>query len=262
MLSVKSISKSFYNYPCLHQISFQLDRGLSFIILGQSGVGKSVLLKIIAGLMGADEGAISLPTQNIGMLFQKNALFDSLTVAENLNFTLKERTNLNALERQEKINYFLNAVGLANTNELFPESLSGGMQKRLAIARALIVEPEILLCDEPTAGLDPITSRMICDLLNNLRKKMNTTLVVVTSDVMRAYQLADRIGLLIREPQGATLYDAGTCEQARNSTHPAMVQFLTGNANGPLTVNEPISRFQKKNLTGISITEHIDVDWF
>jgi phospholipid/cholesterol/gamma-HCH transport system ATP-binding protein len=169
-----------------------------------------------------------------------------ILVFENLNFTLQERTSLSPGQRKNKIKKFLEWVELSDAIWKFPDELSGGMQKRLGIARALIVEPEIILYDEPTAGLDPITSRMIADLILRLRKELGTTLVTVTSDVNRAFQLADRIEFLTKstdntdsyagsdystantEHVGATLKNAGTPEQTRASTDPFIQRFLRG----------------------------------
>lgn len=235
MISVKNVSKRFSAQPVLHQLDFEVPRGDSFVILGQSGVGKSVLLKILANLIAPDQGTVTIDSRNIGMLFQKNALFDSLTVHDNLEFPLRERTGLAQAERESEIEKFLEWVGLPGTGRLFPEELSGGMQKRLGIARALIVRPDVLFYDEPTAGLDPITSRVIAELMLRLKDELKTTIVVVTSDVMRAYQLADRIGLLFRGPGGATLAHAGTPAEAKTSQDPAIQQFLQGLTQGPLT---------------------------
>lgn len=235
MIHCHNVSKRFLESPILKDITFEVQSGSSLVILGQSGVGKSVLLKILAQLILPDAGRASLKTKNIGMLFQKNALFDSSTVFENLEFPLRERTRLKSKERIEKIKKFLSWVELSGSEDKFPHELSGGMQKRLGIARALIVEPEVLFYDEPTAGLDPITSRMIIDLILRLKKEFHTTLVSVTSDVLRAYQLADRIGLLMKTPEGAVLLDAGAPAQAQLSKDPAIHQFLKGLIDGPLT---------------------------
>ncbi|MBI3558529.1 MAG: ATP-binding cassette domain-containing protein, partial [Deltaproteobacteria bacterium] len=148
----------------------------------------------------------------------------------------------------------------------FPDELSGGMQKRLGIARALIVEPEVLFYDEPTAGLDPITSRVIAELMLRLKAEFGTTVVVVTSDVMRAYQLADKIGVLIHKPDGAILTQAGTPSQAKASKDPAIQQFLQGLTHGPLTAHPEVLRPLPDALgecdIGRSITERFDVDYF
>ena len=266
MISVRGVSKRFYTQPILNRVSFEVGKGESLVILGQSGVGKSVLLKILAKLIAPDQGEVRIETRNIGMLFQKNALFDSLTVQDNLEFPLRERTSLSRADRRKKALQFLEWVGLANTGHQFPDELSGGMQKRLGIARALIVEPEVLFYDEPTAGLDPITSRVIAELMLRLKKEFGTTLVVVTSDVMRAYQLADHIGVLIKKPAGAELTMAGTPAQARVCKDPAIQQFLQGLTQGPLTALaeefHPLPDALGECLIGRSLTERFDVDYF
>jgi len=261
MIHVDNISKTFALMPILKNVSFSVEKAKSFVVLGQSGVGKSVLLKILAGLIQPDEGRVHLDSRDIGMLFQKNALFDSLTVFENLEFPLRERTTLSANDRKTEIKKFLEWVGLPNTEQQFPDELSGGMQKRLGIARALIVKPEILFYDEPTAGLDPITSRIIADLILRLKKEFGTTIVVVTSDVLRAYQLGDHIGLLIPNPNGACLLQAGTPNEAKASRVPEIHQFLSGLTHGPLTDTAANPIIAKQNI-GTSLTERFDVDFF
>ncbi len=235
MIEVSQVARSFVGQTVLRSVSFQVEAAKTYVVLGQSGVGKSVLLKVLAGLLSPDEGHVRIGTRSIGMLFQKNALFDSFTVRENLEFPLREKTPLKAADRSQKISQFLDWVGLSGTENLFPSELSGGMQKRLGIARALIVEPEVILYDEPTAGLDPITSRMIIELIMRLRNQLGTTVVTVTSDVLRAYQMADCIGLLVKGPHGATLLEAGSPDQTRNSPDASIQQFIKGLTKGPLT---------------------------
>lgn len=235
MIQVTQLSKWFPSQPVLYRVSFSVEEGQSYVILGQSGIGKSVLLKTLARLIEPDEGFAEIKTRNLGMVFQKNALFDSLSVFENLDFTLRERTTETPGERRKKIQTYLDWVELGNTAKLMPSELSGGMQKRLAIARALIVEPQVVLYDEPTAGLDPITSRLIADLILRLKKETNATIVTVTSDVLRAFQLADRVGLLVRGEEGAELLDIGTPDMARASGDARVQQFLKGQTKGPLT---------------------------
>lgn len=199
--------------------------------MGPSGQGKSVFLKTIAGLFVPDKGQITLKSKNIGMLFQKNALFDSLTVEENLLFPLKERQGLIGAKARAKAQLFLQAVGLAGSEKQYPDEISGGMQKRLGIARALIVEPEILLYDEPTAGLDPITSRMIAELIKKLGAERATTSITVTNDVRRAFQLGDRVFLLAQ----GQLLGGGTPDEMKNEKSEAIKQFISGSRQGPLT---------------------------
>jgi phospholipid/cholesterol/gamma-HCH transport system ATP-binding protein len=212
-------------------LSLHVARGESIVILGPSGSGKSVLLKIMAGLILPDRGTVRIESKNLGMLFQKNALFDSLSVEENLLFPLRERLGVSGSQAQARVTELLSAVKLQGNEKLFPNELSGGMQKRLGIARALVVNPEVILYDEPTAGLDPITSRTIAEMIDLLRKKNGSTIVTVTNDVYRAYQLADRIFLLAR----GKLVEGGTPDEVRATTCPELKQFVNGLQEGPLT---------------------------
>jgi phospholipid/cholesterol/gamma-HCH transport system ATP-binding protein len=230
MIQTRGLSKRFEDWV-FRNISFEVPQGKSVVILGPSGGGKSVLLKVLAGLLPADEGDFKIETSNLGMLFQKNALFDSFTVLENLLFPLRERRGLVG-EAAKKISLdMLASVGLSEAQNQFPDEISGGMQKRLGIARALVVEPELILYDEPTAGLDPITSRTIADLIIRLREKQKSTLLIVTNDVHRAYQLGDEIYLLAE----GELIRAGTPQQTRDSREPRIHQFMLGLKTGPLT---------------------------
>ena len=180
--------------------------------------------------MSPDEG-IGVQSKNVGMLFQKNALFDSLTVEENLLFPLKERKAVIGEPARARAEHFFEAVGLAGNQKLYPDEISGGMQKRLGIARALIVEPEVILYDEPTAGLDPITSRTIADLIRDLRKEAGSTLVTVTNDMQRAYQIGDRIFLLAQ----GRLLEGGTPAEVQATKNEELRQFIYGLKQGPLT---------------------------
>jgi phospholipid/cholesterol/gamma-HCH transport system ATP-binding protein len=214
-------------------LSLNVARGESIAILGPSGSGKSVLLKIMAGLITPDQGTVRVESKNLGMLFQKNALFDSLSVEENLSFPLRERLGIRGSEADDRINELLRAVQLNGSEKLFPNELSGGMQTRLGIARALIVNPEVIFYDEPTAGLDPITSRKIAEMIGSLQKKRGSTIVTVTNDVHRAYQLADRIFLLAQ----GRLIEGGSPDQVRETNLPELKQFVNGLQEGPLTGN-------------------------
>ncbi len=232
--------------PVLRQISLQLEKGLKLVLIGPSGSGKSVLLKLIAGLIEPSEGEVWVSGVNIhqctpqereslslrmGMLFQRNALFDSLTVGENVAFPLREVKGLSEAEIRQKVEYFLQAVGLEASVNLYPSEISGGMQKRLGIARALALDPEIILYDDPTAGLDPITSRKIIDLICDLQREKSSTLIAVTNDMARAYQLADQIALV--EGGGVSL--SGTVEETKRHPDPRVQQFIRGQLQGPLT---------------------------
>ncbi len=216
-------------------LNLHVARSESVAIIGPSGGGKSVLLRLIAGLMPTTEGSVRVASKDLGMLFQRNALFDSFTVEENLLFPLRERKGIVGAEAQARATEFLEAVGLRGNERLHPDELSGGMQKRLGIARALIVEPEVILYDEPTAGLDPITSRAIADLIRKLRApragRAGMTIVCVTNDIQRAYQIGDRVCLLAQ----GSLRDGGTPEQVQATRDPALRQFIFGLESGPLT---------------------------
>lgn len=235
MIRVNGVGKQFNSSAGPAWVFRKLDLSVaareSVVLIGPSGGGKSVLLKMIAGLLEPDEGTIELQSKNIGMLFQRNALFDSFTVEENLLFPMKERLGLEGRAARDKALRFLKAVGLNGSEHLFPNEISGGMQKRLGIARALVVEPEIILYDEPTAGLDPITSRTIAELIRSLREETKSTLVTVTNDMHRAYQLADRILLLAQ----GRLIEGGSPAQVQQSGEPMLRQFIYGLTQGPLT---------------------------
>lgn len=230
MIELRGVGKQFEERWVFRDISLTVAPQESVVLMGPSGGGKSVLLKTIAGLLRPSEGEVKLGSENIGMLFQKNALFDSLTVEENLLFPLHERKYPKE-EAKDRSQHFLEAVGLKGCEDQFPDEISGGMQKRLGIARALVVEPEIILYDEPTAGLDPITSKVIADLILKLRKEVGSTLLTVTNDVQRAYQLGDRICLLAQ----GKLTLGGSPKEVANSTSPSMRQFIYGLQTGPLT---------------------------
>jgi phospholipid/cholesterol/gamma-HCH transport system ATP-binding protein len=231
MITLHRIGKQFEDRWIFRDVELAVREKESVALVGPSGGGKSVLLKLVAGLLHPDEGHITLGSRNVGMLFQKNALFDSFTVEENLLFPLKERKGIIGAEAKKRAAHFLEEVGLKGNEKLYPDEISGGMQKRLGIARALIVEPEILLYDEPTAGLDPITSRKIADLIRLLRQEVGSTLLTVTNDMQRAYQIGDRVCLLAR----GQLLDGGTPEQVQASEDPGLRQFIYGLKQGPLT---------------------------
>ena len=231
MISLENLGKHFQGGWIFQKLDLEIKERESIVILGPSGSGKSVLLKVIAGLLKADEGKIHLQTENVGMLFQKNALFDSFTVEENLLFPLKERLGIIGNEAKEKVTHFLASVGLEGTQELYPDEISGGMQKRLGIARALIVEPQVILYDEPTAGLDPITSKTIIDLIHSLKIEMQSTLITITNDLQRAYQIGDRLFLLAQ----GKLIAGGTPAQVQATQNAEFRQFIYGLQDGPLT---------------------------
>jgi phospholipid/cholesterol/gamma-HCH transport system ATP-binding protein len=245
-IQVKDLTLKFGNEVILDKISLDIAEGESFVIVGPSGHGKSVLLKTFAGLIAPTSGTVSVRGQDwqklagvsrqellckLGMLFQKNALFDSLKVGENVAFPLQEVTALDSGAINRKVDLFLEAVGIPHAKDLFPDEISGGMQKRLGIARALALDPEIIFYDDPTAGLDPITSRKIIELILDLRRKNNSTIVTITNDMNRAYQLADRIGMVVDRELVVT----GSPEDTQKHQDQRVHQFVRGELLGPLT---------------------------
>ena len=219
------------------------------VIIGRSGCGKSVLLKHIMAILEPDEGDILIDGRSmftmapgeqdqcrlqLGMLFQGAALFDSLTVRENVGFSLFEHTKLSDNVIDQKVREKLGLVGLTGIEELMPASLSGGMKKRVGLARAICNEPKSILYDEPTTGLDPINADVINDLILRMQKQLKVLSVVVTHDMTSAYKVADRIAMLYQGKIIAT----GTPDEIKHSKDPIVQQFITGSAHGPITDNE------------------------
>lgn len=246
-IQIRDLLLQFDSEPLLRTHEFTVERGEIFVVIGPSGHGKSVLLKCMAGILAPQKGevlinGVNLYAQNeearakimrkMGMLFQKNALFDSLTVAENVAFPLREVTSRGEKEIQEIVDFFLEAVGISHARDLFPSEISGGMQKRLGIARALALDPEEIFYDDPTAGLDPTTSRKIIQLILDMQRKKKSTVVAITNDMARAYQMADRIGMVV----GGELIVTGTVAQTKAHQDPRVHQFISGELNGPLMV--------------------------
>ena len=210
-----------------------------YVIIGPSGCGKSVLLKNIVGLLKPVSGEILVDWTNvigagrkqlgdirkrIGFLFQHSALFDSMTIEENLGFPLFQHTNLSYKEIRKKVDEKLEIVGMPGINNKKPSELSGGMQKRASLARTIILEPDYILYDEPTTGLDPIMSRVIDDLINDLNSRLGITSIVVTHDMKSAFRIADRMGFLY----GGKLITEGTPEEISNTDDEILKQFIQG----------------------------------
>ncbi len=244
-LELISVTQTFGAEEVLSNVSLSVLQGERIAIIGPSGQGKSTLLKLMAGLIKPSRGEIQIESKNfhrlesqekqnllcrMGMLFQKNALFDSLTVGENIAFPLREAAAVSADEISRKVKSGLESVGIGHAELLFPDEISGGMQKRLGIARAQALNPDILFYDDPTAGLDPITSRKIVDLIIELQQKKVSTVLVVTNEMARAFQVGQRIWFV----EGGTVTDLGSPEQAKRSTDAKVKQFLKGDATGPL----------------------------
>lgn len=245
VIELKKLSVQFSGEKILDEVSLSIQSGAKVVIIGPSGQGKTVLLKTIATLIEPKSGDLFLrgrawrqlsreaqqnELRKMGMLFQKNALFDSMTVAENIAFPLRETTSLSEPEVAAKVTEFLDAVGLLSSASLYPDEISGGMQKRLGIARALALDPEIIFYDDPTAGLDPITSKKIIDLIINLQKKKSSTVIVVTNDMNRAFQIADDIYMVVDHK----VLHTGNVSQTKNHQDERVQQFIKGQAEGPL----------------------------
>jgi phospholipid/cholesterol/gamma-HCH transport system ATP-binding protein len=242
---IDSISKRLGKVQVLRGVSLNVAPGESVVIIGRSGTGKSVLLKHVVGLMWPDAGTvrvdgIDVPSlhdkellelrKRMGMLFQGGALFDSLTVGENVGLPLREHTKVAEAQVNLVVKEKLHLVGLEGVEEMRPSNLSGGMKKRAALARALALNPEIMLYDEPTTGLDPITADLINRLIRRLQERLKITSITVTHDMRSAYHIADRIAML----HEGRIHAIGTPAEIQATTDPAVRQFIEGSAEGPL----------------------------
>ncbi len=238
-VQVRSLSKSFGEQKVLDGINLDVAQGETLSVLGRSGTGKSVLLKLIIGLHKPDSGSIRVHGQEVtglplkplneirkklGFLFQQAALYDSLTVEENVAFPLRRHSKMSDEERNERVHELLTSVGMDQDAHKIPAEISGGMQKRVGLARALALEPDILLFDEPTAGLDPITAAEIDDLILQLQKERNMTSIVVTHDIHGARAISHRLALM---RDGQILIE-GTFEDLQKSRDTFVTQFLSG----------------------------------
>ena len=238
VIEINNLRKSFGSQEVLKNVSLKLFDGENLAVLGKSGTGKSVLIKCIVGLLVADGGTIKVFDKNvtelnreemaglrtkIGFLFQSGALYDSMTVKQNLEFPLRRiRKNLSAKERDEKIIEVLENVGLADALHKMPSQLSGGMRKRISLARTIVVDPMIMLYDEPTTGLDPVTSDEISLLINEVQKKYKTSSMIITHDIKCALSTADRI-IMLKEGE---VYREGKVNEFKNSTDPFINSFF------------------------------------
>ncbi|MDP8259409.1 MAG: ABC transporter ATP-binding protein [Candidatus Gygaella obscura] len=246
MIELINIEKSFGAHRVLNGASLKIKKGETKVIIGRSGCGKSVLLKHIVGILKPNNGEVLVGGTNvarlgakelnqvrkkIGMVFQGGALFDSLNVAENVGFSYFEHTKMSRDEIIKKVEDSLSLVELYGIGALMPSELSGGMKKRVSLARAICSRPEIILYDEPTTGVDPITAAAINELIKNLHDKLQVTSIVVTHDMTSAYYVADSIAMLY---QGKIIAE-GTPTEIQNTDHPVVKQFITGAAEGPIT---------------------------
>lgn len=248
MIEIKTLCKSFDDNHVFRGLDLSVERGESHVVIGRSGEGKSVLLKHICGLMRPDSGSVSVcqhdiindrkalrwVRRNVAMVFQMAALFDSLTVFENVAFYWLEHGGKTMGELERLVSELLEEVDMPNTEHLMPSEISGGMRKRVGLARALATEPQVILYDEPTTGLDPVTSEVINELMNRTNEKRGLTSVVITHDMNSAYTVGSRISMLY---EGQIIF-TGEPEEVRTSDHPVVNQFVNGLAHGPITSHE------------------------
>lgn len=250
MIRISGLKKRFGPKVVLDGVDLSIERGETRVVIGRSGEGKSVLIKHIIGLLEPDEGTVEVDgirldwrkreslvrvRSMVGMLFQGAALFDSLNVHDNVAFALVEQGRLGSAEIDRIVQEKLELVNLPGVGHLMPAELSGGMKKRVGLARALAAGPQVMLYDEPTTGLDPINADAINKLLHDMQRKLEVTSVVVTHDMTSAYEVADRISML----HLGRIIETGTPEEIRATGNPLVRQFVLGLAEGPITA-EPL----------------------
>ncbi len=234
LVKLENVHKSLGGREILKEISFSVDEGETFAIVGFSGTGKSTLLKIISGLLSPDSGKVTVSHNEIGMAFQYSALFDSLTVFENVAFPLLERKDLkeryNHAEIKRIVSKKLEMVGLSGIENKYPSELSGGMRKRVGFARAIVTEPKIILYDEPTSGLDPVSSRVIEEYITCLSRELCAASIVVTHQISTIGHTADKVIMLY---DGKIVWK-GTPGELITSIDPYAYQFVNGQKRGPM----------------------------
>jgi phospholipid/cholesterol/gamma-HCH transport system ATP-binding protein len=245
MIECEDVHKAFEGHKVLEGVTCQIPAGKISVVMGPSGTGKSVLLRHIVGLLSPDRGDVlvagkSVPRlnedellelrRNIGMLFQDGALFSSMNLYDNVAFPLRQHTKKPEREIREIVMERLQEVGLAGAEKKMPNELSGGMRKRAGFARALVLEPEVLLFDEPDSGLDPVRTALLCELIKEIQEKYGSTGVVISHDIKSCFNIGDHIILL----HGGKVVDQGSKEELQNSTKPFTQQFIKGAVVGPL----------------------------
>jgi phospholipid/cholesterol/gamma-HCH transport system ATP-binding protein len=245
LITLDNVYKSFEDKHVLKGLNLSVKKGETFVILGPSGCGKSVTIKLITGLLKPDAGHIYFDNHEIseysehqmaklrksfGMLFQNAALFDSLTVGENVAFGLKQNSNKTKSEIKDRVSFCLESVGLPGTENKMPSELSGGMRKRVGLARAIALEPEVIFYDEPTTGLDPIMATEIDRLVIKMQEQLNATSIVITHDLKSAFRIADRVGLHYH----GQIWEVGTPDVFKQSNNPMVQQFIQGKHEGPI----------------------------
>jgi len=246
MIEIINLCKSFDGHKVLDNLNLNINTGETTVIIGRSGCGKSVLLKHIIGILKPDSGQVLIDGKDVtkmdekelsalrlgfGMLFQGAALFDSLNVFENVAFNLIEHTDIARVEMAKRVKECLALVGLKDIEEKKPAELSGGMKKRVGLARAICMKPQILLYDEPTTGVDPIMGDAINDLVVELHNKLKVTGIAVTHDMTSAYKIGDRMAMLYN----GKIIANGTPDEIKHTKDPIVHQFITGAGKGPIT---------------------------
>ena len=244
-IELREVRKYFGNQPVLRNVNLLVNEGETLVVIGRSGCGKSVMLKHIVGLMKPDKGRIYIDGEDItgynehelfrirskfGFLFQSSALLDSLTVGENVGLGLTEHSTFSSEDIQSIVKEKLSMVGMEGIEDYMPSDLSGGMKKRVGLARAIAMEPEIVLYDEPTTGLDPIMADTINELIYFLKNKLQITSIVVTHDMTSARKVASRIAML---HHGEIIFD-GTVQELDDTDNPVVRQFVEGRSEGPI----------------------------
>lgn len=247
MVKVEDLYRSFDGLAVLQGLSLEVERGELLALIGRSGCGKSVLLRHIAGLLRPDSGRVFIDggemarlrgrqlsrlRERLGFLFQGGALFDSMTVYENVAFPLKEKTRMTDKEIRERVADELSRVGLSGSEQKYPSQLSGGMQKRAALARELVTEPEIMLFDEPTTGLDPIIGHSILKLIDDLHTRLKFTGIIVTHEIHRVFEIVDRVAFL----HEGRIQAQGKPDDILTSEDALVRQFVRGEIEGPISI--------------------------
>lgn len=248
MVTLEKLTKSFAGVKVLDNLNIKFEDRKITVVIGRSGGGKSVMLKHIIGLIKPDSGRVLLNGIDInelkrrelneirkkfGMVFQDGALFDSINVFENVAFPVRQHLKLKEKEIEERVYSILDDVGLRGQEHKMPSEISGGMRKRVGVARALVIYPEVVLFDEPTTGLDPIMSDVINNLIISMHEKFKFTGIIISHDIAGAYKTGDIIAMLNK----GSIIEIGTPDEFKVSKNPVVVQFLSGSMSGPMTIN-------------------------
>jgi phospholipid/cholesterol/gamma-HCH transport system ATP-binding protein len=245
VISIRGLHKGFGTKQVLRGVNLDIKRGETMVIIGGSGSGKSVLIKHVIGLLFPDQGRVQVDGEDLsslnddqltevrrrfGMLFQSGALFDSMPVWQNVGFALTQHTNKSTEEIMHIAEERLRWVGMTDVLHLMPSELSGGMRKRVGLARAIAMDPEIILYDEPTTGLDPIMADVINRLIRSIQERLGVTSVMITHDMVSAYHVADRMAMLYL----GEIIETGTVDEIQNTDNAVVRQFITGSSEGPI----------------------------